>query len=80
MSHASRLLVALPDYAELKLESSRTRNQAYGANSLNCLQTKQHGIDLGAYLGRRPSSSLHDILAHLIIIPNGDVEGETARP
>ena len=22
------------------------------ANSLNCLQTKQHGIDLGAYLGQ----------------------------
>jgi hypothetical protein len=48
------------------------------ANSLNCLQRKQHGIDLHAYLGRRGSSNLHDFLAYLIIVPNGDVEGETA--
>jgi hypothetical protein len=50
------------------------------ANSLNYLQRKQHDVDLGAYLGRRLSSSLHDVLALLIIVPNGDVEGETARP
>jgi hypothetical protein len=50
------------------------------ANSLYCLQRKQHSIDLGVYLGRRPMSSLHDVLAQLIIIPNGDVEGETACP
>ena len=50
------------------------------ANSLNCMQRKHHNIDLGAYLGRRLSSSLLDVLAHLIIVPNGDIEGETARP
>jgi hypothetical protein len=50
------------------------------ANSFNCLQRKQHGIDLRTYLGRRGSSNLHDFLAHIIIVPNKDVEGETALP
>jgi hypothetical protein len=50
------------------------------SNSLNCLQRKHHGIDLRAYLGRHQSSNLHDFLAHLIIVPNVDVEGETALP
>jgi hypothetical protein len=50
------------------------------ANSLNCLQRKQHDIDLDAYLGRRLSSSLRDVLAHLIIVPNENVKDETARP
>ena len=31
MSHASRLLVACPDYADVKLLSSWTRNQVYGS-------------------------------------------------
>jgi hypothetical protein len=39
-----------------------------------------HGIELGTYLGHRLSSNLDDLLAYLIIVPNGDVEGETARP
>jgi hypothetical protein len=50
------------------------------ANLLKCLQRKQHGIDLRAYLGRRGSSNLHDFLTYLIIVPNGDVKGETALP
>jgi hypothetical protein len=50
------------------------------ANSLNCLQRKQHNIGLRAYLGRRESSNLYDFLAHLIIVPNEDVEGKTALP
>jgi hypothetical protein len=49
-------------------------------NLVNCLQRKQDGIHLGAYLGCELSSRLHDALAHLIIIPIGDIEGEIARP
>jgi hypothetical protein len=39
-----------------------------------------HGVELGTYFGHRLSSNLDDLLAHLIIVPNGDVEGETAHP
>jgi hypothetical protein len=38
-----------------------------------------HGVELGTYLGHRLSSNLDDLLVHLIIVPNGDAEGETAR-
>jgi hypothetical protein len=50
------------------------------ANSLNCLQGKQHGIELHAYLAQHRSFNLHDFLAHLIIVSNWDVEGEAALP
>jgi hypothetical protein len=38
------------------------------------------GVELDTNLGHRLSSNLDDLLAHLIIVPNGDVEGEIARP
>jgi hypothetical protein len=39
-----------------------------------------HDVELGTYLGHRLSSNLDDLLAHLIIVPNGDVEGEIVCP
>jgi hypothetical protein len=48
------------------------------ANSLNYIQRKHHDIDLRTYLGRLGSSNLCDVLTHLIIVPNSDLEAETA--
>jgi hypothetical protein len=71
MSHASRLLTTRLDYAHVKLLSSRMRNQAYGSQFAQLSTKKHHDIDLGACLGLHLSSNLHDVLAHLIIVPNG---------
>ena len=79
MSHASRLLEACPDCPAVKLVSSTPTNQVYGSQFTH-LQRKHHGIDLRIYLGQRGLSNLHDFLVHLVIIPNGNVEGETALP
>jgi hypothetical protein len=80
MSHVSHLLAAHPDYTDVKLLSSRTTNQAYSSQFAQLPAKKATDINLGAYLGRQPSSSLHDVLTHFIIVPNGDAEGETAHP
>jgi hypothetical protein len=54
-------------------------NQEYNTQSAQ-VHAKMHGVELGTYLDHRLSSNLYDLLAHLIIVHNGDVKEETARP
>jgi hypothetical protein len=42
------------------------------------MERRHHDINLRIYLGRLGSSNLRDVLAHLIIVPNLDLEAETA--
>jgi hypothetical protein len=79
MLRASRLLAANPDYTKLKLEFSRTRNQAYGSQFVQ-LPTKKAGQHRSGRQSWSATVVLHDVLAYLIIVPNGDFESETVRP
>jgi hypothetical protein len=40
----------------------------------------QNGIDLGTLLARHLSSIMNDVLAQIMIVPNGDVKNEITRP